>query len=110
MEIFSAIKIEIFRLKNFDIFNIMAQNIDCGYTLAPSWRGGSNEYPQSMFWIKDKKNKHTPVLLYKSGMLGSRNNTDLSSSCLILTMHKHFHVRVISTLLKKIIKRNRLQI
>ena len=28
------------------------ENIDCGYTLEPPWRGGSNEYPQSMFAIK----------------------------------------------------------
>ena len=38
-----------FHWKNFDIFNIFAQNIDCGYTLEWPRRGGSNEYPQSMF-------------------------------------------------------------
>ena len=43
----------------FDIFLIFAQNIDCGYTLEPPWRGGSNEYPQSMFWSKNKKNMYT---------------------------------------------------
>ena len=31
------------------IFLISAQNIDCGYSLEPPQRGGSNEYPQSMF-------------------------------------------------------------
>ena len=31
------------------IFHISAQNIDCGYSLEPLRRGGSNEYPQSMF-------------------------------------------------------------
>ena len=31
------------------IFLISIQNIDCGYSLEPSRRGGSNEYPQSMF-------------------------------------------------------------
>ena len=31
------------------IFLISAQNIDCGYSLKPPRRGGSNEYPQSMF-------------------------------------------------------------
>ena len=31
------------------IFLISAQNIDCGYSLEPPLRGGSNEYPQSMF-------------------------------------------------------------
>ena len=30
------------------IFLISAQNIDCGYSLEPPRRGGSNEYPQSM--------------------------------------------------------------
>ena len=31
------------------IFLISAQNKDCGYSLEPPRRGGSNEYPQSMF-------------------------------------------------------------
>ena len=31
------------------IFLISAQNIDCGYSLEPPRRGGSNEYLQSMF-------------------------------------------------------------
>ena len=59
--IFSALKIENFQLKKFDIFLILAQNIDCGYTLEPHRRGGSNEYPQSMFWSKNKKNRYTPA-------------------------------------------------
>ena len=33
----------------YNIFLISAQNIDCGYSLEPPIRGGSNEYPQSMF-------------------------------------------------------------
>ena len=53
-------KNENFHWKNFDIFLIFAQNIDCGYTLEPPRRGGSNEYPQSMFWSKNKKNRYTP--------------------------------------------------
>ena len=43
----------------FDICLIFAQNIDCGYMLEPPRRGGSNEYPQSMFWSKNKKNRYT---------------------------------------------------
>ena len=35
--------------KNSDIFHVSAQNIDCGYSLEPYHRGGSNDYPQSMF-------------------------------------------------------------
>ena len=42
--------------KNSDIFPISAQNIDCGYSLEPPRRGGSNEYPQSMFLSRNKKN------------------------------------------------------
>ena len=59
-DIFSrALKMENFQLKKFDIFLIFAQNIDCGYTLEPPRLGGSNEYPQSMFWIENKKNRYT---------------------------------------------------
>ena len=31
------------------IFLFLLKNIDCGYSLEPPRRGGSNEYPQSMF-------------------------------------------------------------
>ena len=34
-EIFKIVKNENFHWKNFDIFHIFAQNIDCGYTLEP---------------------------------------------------------------------------
>ena len=34
------------------IFLISAHNIDCRYLLEPPRRGGSNEYPQSMFWTE----------------------------------------------------------
>ena len=33
-------------------FLFLLKNIDCGYSLEPPRRGGSNEYPQSMFWAK----------------------------------------------------------
>ena len=42
-------KNENFQTKNPDIFHTSPQNIDCGYSLEPPHRGGSNEYPQSMF-------------------------------------------------------------
>ena len=60
-DFFSTVKIENFIRKKFDIFLIFAQNIDCGYTLEPPRRGGSNEYPQSMFLSKNKKNRYTPA-------------------------------------------------
>ena len=50
--------------KNPDIFHISAisaQNIGCGYSLEPPRRGGSNEYPQSMFLNRNKKIDYTPV-------------------------------------------------
>ena len=43
-------------MKSSDIFHISAQNIDCGYSLEPPRRGGSNEYSQSMFWAEIRKN------------------------------------------------------
>ena len=42
--------------KNSDIFHTSAQNIDFGYSLEPPRRGGSNEYPQSKFFNRNKKN------------------------------------------------------
>ena len=51
---------KIFRKKKSDIFCISAQNIDCGYSLElPQW-GGSNEYPRSMFFGRNKKNNVYP--------------------------------------------------
>ena len=38
---------------NLDVFKI-------AFDLKLS-RGGSNEYPQSMFWSKNKKNRYTPA-------------------------------------------------
>ena len=63
--------------KNSDTFQISAQNIDCGYSLEPPRRGGSNEYPQSMFLSKNKKNNVypcTPKFYYiKVGFKGGQN-------------------------------------
>ena len=60
-KIFKVVKNENVQQKMFDFFLIFAQNIDCGYMLEPPRRGGSNEYPQSMFWSKNKKNRYTPA-------------------------------------------------
>ena len=49
-------KNENFQIKNSDIFHVSAQNIDCGYSLEPPRRGGSNEYPQSIFRSEIRKN------------------------------------------------------
>ena len=74
----SASKLDFFK----NIFLIFAQNIDCEYTLEAPHRGGTNEYPQSMFWSKNKTigiPLHTPVLLYKSGVQGGIHYTDMFS-------------------------------
>ena len=47
---------ENFQIKKSYIFHISAHNIDCGYLLEPPRRGGSNEYPQSIFLSKNKNN------------------------------------------------------
>ena len=44
-----------------DIFHISAQNIDCGYSLEPPRRGGSNKYPQSIFLAEITKIMYTPA-------------------------------------------------
>ena len=54
-------KTENFQIKNSEIFQISAQNIDCGYSLEPPRRGGSYEYPQSMFCAEIRKILYTPV-------------------------------------------------
>ena len=53
-------KTESFQIKILIFFHISAQNIDCGYSLEPPGRGGSNKYPQSMFLSRNKKNNVYP--------------------------------------------------
>ena len=62
------------------MFLIFVQNIDCGYSLEPPCRGGSNVCSQSMFWGKNKENMYTPatpVFLYKSGVQGDIHVTGM---------------------------------
>ena len=49
-----------FQIKILTFFHISAQNIDCGYLLELPHRGGSNEYSQSMFLSRYKKNNVYP--------------------------------------------------
>ena len=53
-------KLKKFQIKKSDIFQISAQNIDYGYSLEPPQWGGSNEYPQSVFLSRNKKNNVYP--------------------------------------------------
>ena len=58
----TSVKIENYIEKKMDIFNIFAQNIDCGYTLEPSRRGGSNEYPPFTYmYVFDKEKRRKMV-------------------------------------------------
>ena len=43
------------QIKKSNIFHIPAQNIDCRHSLKPPRRGCSNEYPQSMYFLANKK-------------------------------------------------------
>ena len=53
-------KLKKIQIKNSDIFHTSAKNIDCGCSLEPPLWGGSNEYPQSMFLSRNKKNNVYP--------------------------------------------------
>ena len=68
-------KTENFQIKKSDIFHNSAQNIDCGYSLEPTRRGGSNDYPHSMFLSRNKK-MYTPVnpsfTIYEWGLKWSK--------------------------------------
>ena len=56
----SPSKTEDFQIKTLIFFIFLLQNIDCEYSLEPPWRGDSNEYLQSMFSSKNKKNNVNP--------------------------------------------------
>ena len=76
IEIFTS-KTENFQIKkNSDVLHISAQDIDCGYSLEPPRRGGSNEYQQSMFLRRIRKIMYTPVnpsfTIKKWGLRGSK--------------------------------------
>ena len=72
------------------MFNTFAQNIDCGYTLWPSRRGGSNEYMCNhnlCFGSKMRKlglPLQTPVFLHK-GYLNQFNGISIAPRDLAIT-------------------------
>ena len=59
--IFCGCKNGNFQMTKCDNFLIFAQNIDHGYSLELLHWGGSNEYPQSLFYSKNKKIMYTPL-------------------------------------------------
>ena len=50
-----------FSEKKIWYFSYFRSNINYGYSLEPPRRGGSNEYPQSMFWAEIRRIMYTPV-------------------------------------------------
>ena len=53
------------------IFVFLLKNIDCGYSLEPPRRGGSNEYPQSMFWAEIWK--LSEIFIWKFSFFDGKN-------------------------------------
>ena len=92
---------KIFQIKNSDIFHNSAQNIDCRYSLEPPRRGGSNEYPQSMFWAEKIKNNEYPCkpqfYYIKVGFKGGQKYIGVFSWCckiwslIHLTITRRYH-------------------
>ena len=72
-----------FQLKRSDIFHISAQNIDCGYSLEPPRRGGSYEYPQSLYLSRYKKK-----IMYRVNPSFTISKWDLRGS----KLHRHVFV------------------
>ena len=81
--------------ENFDILNILVQNIDSGYTFEPPHQSGSNEYPQSMFW-KLRKNcipLQTPVLLYTiHGYVFLSDDIRKTCPCSVYPLKPHVYI------------------
>ena len=58
--------------RGIPIFLFLLENIDCGYSLEPPRRGGSNVYPQSMFRAKIRKISKTFYYLREICILQGR--------------------------------------
>ena len=63
---FYCCKNENFSKEKSCYFLIFSQNIDSGYTLELPLQDCSNEYPQSMYWNKNKKIMYTLSLVNAS--------------------------------------------
>ena len=99
------------QLKIFDIFLIFAPKhrlwvlteavLTSTHNLCFGGGGGSNEYPQSMFWSKNKKNRYTYIKVgfegvyftrtcFPDGLCVSRNE-DHSAECSHFQKFSHFY-------------------
>ena len=68
-------------------FLFLLKNIDCGYWLEPPRRGGSNEYPQSMFWAEIWK--LTEFVIWKFSFLVEKISVYLNRRVFIMKTHTH---------------------
>ena len=84
------------------VFLMFAHNIDCGYTLEPPRRCGSNEYPQSMFWSKNMKYRYTPAYpsfaIKRSVLGGTHSGTYFPDVISFLVFFCVFHLSMSQTL------------
>ena len=108
-------KNENFQIKNSYILHISAQNIDCGYSLESPHRGGSNEYPQSMFLSRNKKNNVYPckpqfyhikvgfkgVKLYRYVLLMTYFSRDSMLFILQWTLKIYFHFLITNLMMEQ---------
>ena len=72
---------------------ISSQNIDCGYSLEPPRRGGSNEYPQSMFWAEIWKKYQFFFLSEKFQLLEVKFSIYLNRRVFVTSNEKSHNVR-----------------
>ena len=85
------------QIKNPDIFQISGQNINCKYSLEPPIRGGSNEYPQSMFLSGIRQIMYTSVnpsfTIEKWGSRGSKLKWYVFVMAFLSDLLSYCHVR-----------------
>ena len=85
-EIFKVVENGNFQKKIFDNFLIFALKHRWGYTFEPPRRGSSNEYPQSMFWRKNKKTRNW--LQARLSVYPPQNYLELANNFLSQTCRK----------------------
>ena len=74
----------------FTLFFLFLLKTDCGYSLGLPRRGGSNEYPQSMFWAEIWKNIR--MLIWKFSFFGGKLSVYLNR--LVFVMKKRVYSQV----------------
>ena len=73
------------------IFLFLLKTIDCGYSLEPPRRGGSNEYTQSMFWAELWK--ISEFFIWKFSVLEVKFSVYLNRCVFVMLVHHLFFFR-----------------